>query len=191
MIVRLGSTADAGAAAALHAEQIAEGFLPTLGSSFLERLYRRIVRWPRAFLLIADDGGAVIGMAAAAEDVGALYRAFALRDGVPAAIGAAPHLARSWRRVLETARYATEADGLPVAELLSVAVTPAARGRGVGRALVREVNAEFRRRGVEDARVVTAGDNAAALGLYVAEGYRPVAEIEVHAGRVSQVLTWP
>src|SRR5205085_2728487 len=65
----------------LHAGRIADGFLVTLGRPFLRRLYRRMVRSPRAFALVAEDGGNVCGFVAAAEDTGAFYREFLVRDG--------------------------------------------------------------------------------------------------------------
>jgi len=186
--IRPAAGRDVGAAARLHAE-INEGFLPTLGPAFLRLLYRRITRWPRSFLLVAVDEGRVVGMATGTEDVGALYRSFLVRDGWLAAVVAAPRLARAVPPVMETLRYPGGEAG-PAAELLSLAVDPAARGAGVGRRLAEAVNAEFSRRGVHAARVVAAADNAAALGVYRAVGYRDAERIEVHAGKVSQVLVW-
>jgi ribosomal protein S18 acetylase RimI-like enzyme len=188
--IRTGGEGDVAVAAALHASQICEGFLPTLGQPFLRRLYRRIVRWPGAFLLVAADGDTVIGMAAGTEDVGGLYRAFILHDGLTAGLVAGPRLVRSWAKVRETLRYPAGEGGLPRAELLSVAVDPLARGKGVGGELVAAANDEFAHRGVTAARVVAAAHNAAALRLYGSAGYRPAARIEVHAGAPSEVLTW-
>jgi ribosomal protein S18 acetylase RimI-like enzyme len=190
MIIRPGVKADVAAAAGLHADQIREGFLSSLGPWFLILLYRRIVAWPRSFLVVAEEDGVVVGQAAATEDLGGLYRQFLLRDGAIAGVLAAPKLARQWRSVLETARYPSTHDDLPAAELLAVAVDAGARGRGIGRALVLAANAELGRRGVDDARVVVAASNAPALGLYRSSGFRPSATIEVHADTRSQVLTW-
>jgi ribosomal protein S18 acetylase RimI-like enzyme len=196
MTVRHGTRADAGAAARLHAAQITEGFLASLGPRFLTLLYRRIVAWPRSFLLVAEEDGAVVGHAAATEDVGGLYRQFLLRDGLVAGAVAGPNLVRHWRATLETLRYPSggAAEGgqaeLPRAELLAVAVDSAWQGHGIGKTLVLGVNDELARRGVENARVVVASSNAPALGLYRASGYRPSTTIRVHAGTASEVLTW-
>jgi ribosomal protein S18 acetylase RimI-like enzyme len=197
--VRTGNEADARTAATLHASEISEGFLPTLGRPFLTRLYRRVVRSSQSFLLIAEDGGAAVGFIAGTEDVRALYRSFLLRDGVVATIGALPRVARSWRRVLETLRYPSDAHppehgveaGLPPAELLAIAVAPQSRGRGVGRALVEAFTTELVRRDVRAARVVVGADNDAAIRLYEACGFTKVVRVEVHRGTPSQVLTWP
>jgi ribosomal protein S18 acetylase RimI-like enzyme len=189
--VRVGTEADVDFAAAMHAAQISEGFLPTLGHAFLARLYRRIVRSEQSFLLVADDDGVPVGFVAGSEDVGALYRAFILRDGVAASLRALPRVVRSARRVIETLRYPSGPTDLPAAELLAIAVAPACRGRGIGRALVEALTTELGRRRVDAVRVVVGADNAGAVHLYETCGFRPATRIEVHSGTASQVLTWP
>lgn len=188
--VRTASPGEAAAAARLHADRITEGFLPTLGPAFLARLYRRIACDPGSFLLVAVDGEAIVGMAACTEGVGALYRTFIRRDGIPATLRALPRVLRALPRVVETLRYpgGEEGGGLPDAEVLAVAVDAAVAGRGIGRTLVEAAAQEFDRRGVEAAKVVAGADNAAALGLYRATGFADAARIEVHAGTPSVVL---
>jgi ribosomal protein S18 acetylase RimI-like enzyme len=181
---------DAARLAALHADRISEGFLPQLGPAFLTRLYRRIVASPAGFATVASVDGRVVGFAAGATDLGAVYKSFVLRDGVPAAVGAAPQLLRSWRRVLETLRYPDSTGDLPDAEILAVAVDAAIAGRGVGRDLVAACQVELDARGVRTAKVVAGADNAPALALYTRCGFLPRARIEVHAGTVSEVLVW-
>lgn len=63
---------------------------------------------------------------------------------------------------------------LDEAELLTLIVDPAHRGRGTGRALVQEFDAEARRRGATDAFLEVAADNAPARALYAATGWRQV-----------------
>src|ERR1039457_4244523 len=82
--IRVGNVRDASAAALLHGQLISEGFLSSLGSSFLRRLYRRILCASGSFLLVAEAGGSAIGFIAGSVDVGHLYRSFLLRDGVAA-----------------------------------------------------------------------------------------------------------
>jgi ribosomal protein S18 acetylase RimI-like enzyme len=190
MKVRAGRPGDAPAAARLHAEQIGEGFLSSLGPRFLTLLYRRIVAWPRSFLLVAEEMGTVVGQAAVTEDVGGLYRQFLVHDGLKAGMVAAPRLLRRWRSAVETLRYPSGQGDLPRAELLAVAVDSGFRGRGIGRALVLAANDELARRGVANARVVVAASNTPALALYRSSGFRPSATIEVHADARSEVLTW-
>lgn len=57
------------------------------------------------------------------------------------------------------------------AEVLTLAVAPAARRRGLGRALVEAALAEARRRGAEAAFLEVAEGNAAARALYAGCGF--------------------
>jgi ribosomal protein S18 acetylase RimI-like enzyme len=190
--VRPAVTADLPHVASLHADLIREGFLSSLGAPFLQRLYRRVVRSADGFVLVAatDPDAAVTGFVAGVGSVGGLYRSFLLRDGVVAGIRAAPTLVRAVPRVVETLRYPAATGDLPDAEILAVAVAERAGGRGVGRTLVRAATTAFVRRGVTTAKVVTTADNAPALAMYRAAGFAPVAGVEVHAGRASEVLVW-
>ena len=200
MTARAAGVADAPRLAELHGTRMTEGFLSGLGPRFLRILYRRIVASPDAFAYVVeepvegDDSAAgpvtVVGFAAAALDVGDLYREFVLHDGVIAGIVAAPRLLRSWRRVVETLRYPASTDDLPDAEILSVAVDPRAAGRGIGTEVVDAATGELRRRGVHAAKGVTGADNVAALRLYARCGFEPRMQIAVHEGTPSEVLVW-
>ena len=193
MTVRLAEPADAPRLAELHASRIGEGFLSSLGVGFLTRLYRRITTAPDSFAYaeLERPGGAVVGFAAATESTGALYKSFALHDGIVAGAMAAPKLLRSWRRVLETLRYpGNEGADLPAAEILAVAVDAGAGGRGVGRRVVDAATALLAARGVDEVKVVTGSDNVAALKLYARCGFESRARIEVHEGTSSEVLVW-
>jgi len=191
VVIRFATRDDAPALAALHASRITEGFLPTLGDDFLRRLYRRVVSSPDAFarVAVADDGH-LAGFAACALDVRSLYRRFLVHDGVAAALVAAPRLARSWRRALETLRYPSTTAELPAAEVLAVAVAPGHEGRGLGRALVDALQAELTARHIDAAKVVTAADNPAALAMYGACGFDVAERLQVHDGVESVVLVW-
>jgi ribosomal protein S18 acetylase RimI-like enzyme len=189
--VRAASSEEVALVADLHAERITEGFLAMLGPRFLRRLYRRVQRSRDAFLFVAVEDGRVVGFLAGADDLRRLYRSFVARDGIVAGAVAAPRLARSLPRALETLRYpSSETDGLPAAEILSMAVDPATVGRGVGRALVDEGLAHYRRRGIDRAKVVIAAGNAASLHLYERAGFAHHGRIAVHRGTDSEVLVW-
>jgi GNAT superfamily N-acetyltransferase len=61
-----------------------------------------------------------------------------------------------------------------VAELKRMWVRPAARGRGVGRALLNAVEAAARERGVATMRLETGNLQLEAVALYEQAGYRPI-----------------
>jgi ribosomal protein S18 acetylase RimI-like enzyme len=193
-LVRPGGTDDARAVAGLHSERIGEGFLATLGPRFLTRLYRRIALSPHALLLVAESGGRIVGFVAAATNTRRLYGEFIRHDALVAGLAAAPAVLRAPRRVWETLRYGSAADGdgqLPDAEVLSIAVTADAGGRGIGGALLAAALHELARGGTRSARVVTAVGNDAALAMYERAGFRRRTRTEVHAGVPQEVLVWP
>ena len=196
--LRFASVTDVDAVAALHADRIAEGFLVTLGPAFLRRLYRRIAGSRGAFVLVADSSSRnaaprrVCGFIAVAENTGALYREFLLRDGVAAAVAATRGVAREPLAVWETLRYGLRGgDHASGAEVLATVVAADCAGEGIGTRLVRTAVEELRRRGTASARVVTAVGNVGATKAYERGGFRADGTFEVHRGVPQQLLVWP
>jgi ribosomal protein S18 acetylase RimI-like enzyme len=74
--------------------------------------------------------------------------------------------------VVLTTRYTMEHGGLS-AYIDDLFVRPAFRRKGVGRALLRELFRECRRRGCKSVQVEVAPGNVPALGLYTAFGLLP------------------
>jgi len=193
--LRTAQPRDVQRVAGLHADRISEGFLSTLGPTFLRRLYRRAVRSPDAFVLVAIDDApidaSVLGFVAGAHDLQRFYRSFLVRDGLVAATAAAPRLIRSFGRVLETLRYPAWSDELPRAEVLAVAVDGRCTGRGIGHRLVGAATNEFRAHGVPAVKVVAGSGNQPALRLYEGCGFARRRSIAVHGDAPSEVLVWP
>lgn len=198
MTIRTARAEDVDVIAALHGTCIPEGFLVSLGPRFLRRLYARAVRSGRVDVLIAEgtdaaDGAAgPLGFVAVADDVAGFYREFLLRDGLLAAGAAAVGILRAPRRVFETWRYGGRgAHRDPAAEILALAVAPAARGRGLGPALASAGVARAAARGVSRMRVLTAVGNEAAARAYGRAGLRRVGRDTVHRGIEQDVFEWP
>lgn len=192
-LVRQGRVADAGAVAALHASQIGEGFLSSLGPVFLERLYRRMCRTEGAFALVAERDGDVVGFVAGATSTRRLFSTFLLRDGVAVCLRSPLRLLSGWRRALETLRHGRQDGpaGDAGAELLSIAVDPGARRQGVAALLVRGLLEEVARRGSAGVDVVVGAGNGPAIALYRSAGFTPVRRFELHAGTESLLMRHP
>lgn len=195
--LRFATLEDVHRVAALHASRISEGFLITLGSAFLRRLYRRVVLSHHSFLIVADDTRCVCGFIAVAESTRALYREYLVHDGLAATVAAARGIVRAPRSVFETLRY-----GLRVgndssgargagAEILSTGVSAECAGRGIGTRLVRAAIEELERRGITSARVVTAVGNVAAIRAYEGGGLHRRGRDVVHKGVTQELLVWP
>lgn len=182
---------DAKAIAALHASQIDTGFLPSLGPRFMTILYQALVGWPGAVVRVVVDDGGVVAFVAGVEDVGDFYRHFVRRHGWRALLAALPRLVRPSvvRRAWESFRYGDTDHGIP-AELLSMAVAPRARRKGLALRLGDELLTALANRGVEAVRVVVGSHNVSAIAAYEKMGFLAEARTEVHTGESSEVLVW-
>jgi ribosomal protein S18 acetylase RimI-like enzyme len=189
--LRTGTEADAARVADLHAGQISSGFLSLLGVSFLERLYRRIVLYPGAFLIVADSPGGPVGFIAGSTDVSGLYKSFIWHDGLGALTRAAGPLLSGWKRVLETLRHGgSTGGGGRGGELLAVAVDPRCQGQRVGGQLVGAFLDQIVAGSCDAAHVVVGADNDRAVALYERCGFIPVEHFELHSGTVSLLMQW-
>jgi glycosyltransferase involved in cell wall biosynthesis/ribosomal protein S18 acetylase RimI-like enzyme len=194
VVIRPARAGDAGAMARLHADGMPGAFLPTLGQRFLARLYQALATDPQAVALVAEGPDGVVGFAAGVVSVGGFYRRFAGRHGPAAAVAAAPRLVRPavLASLLETVRYPARAATpevvrLPDAELLAIAVDPAARAGGTGRALADGVLDGLGARGAGQVKVVVGAANGGANRFYERVGFQPAGQLSVHQGTPSNV----
>jgi glycosyltransferase involved in cell wall biosynthesis/ribosomal protein S18 acetylase RimI-like enzyme len=181
---------DVSSLAHLHRSTMPTAFLPTLGEPFLRQLYGCLVHDREAVVMVAiDEDERVVGFAAAVPSVGAFYRRFTARRGLPAAAVAAPALLHRSvaRRAGETLRHPSSTSTLPDAELLSIAVGSRWRARGVGRQLAERVGRGLALGGSETLKVVVGADNEPANRFYESLGYRHECRIDVHRGETSNV----
>jgi GNAT superfamily N-acetyltransferase len=176
--------------AALHAANIDQGFLATLGVPFLSLMYRAIDEAADSVLLVEERDGRVIGFVSGGTGMGSIYRRM-LRRPVALCLALMPsvgHPARI-RRILNILRYGRQesSERLPRAELLSIAVVTEARGTGTAVRLYLRLATHFRLLG-EDAFKITVGDAlASAHAFYTKMGALPAARVEVHQGHGSIV----
>jgi ribosomal protein S18 acetylase RimI-like enzyme len=193
VVLAEASVRDAVDAARLHHEQLSGSFLATLGPGFLRVLYRSLVLDDSSTVRVARAGDRVVGFVAGTDDTGRFMRRFVRRDGLRAAVAGAGGLLRRPGAAWETVRYgpaSADGEGLPTAELLALAVDPAARRQGLGLRLIRSLQEDAHLRGVPGMRVTVAADNAAAIAAYERAHFRRATRIEVHRGHPSEVLVW-
>jgi glycosyltransferase involved in cell wall biosynthesis/ribosomal protein S18 acetylase RimI-like enzyme len=183
--IRRAAASDVPALARLHGDVLPESFMARLGTRFLRRFYAALLSDPNAVVLVADAAGAVVGFATGSASLSSFARRFYVRN----ALRTAPALLRggALRRAFESARYARKHDAWPDAELVSLAVSPDARGRGVGRLLTAGIVAALGELGAREVKVFTAETNDAATGLFRAMNFRHGGRIAVHRERVSNV----
>ena len=115
-----------------------------------------------------------------------------LRSPLRLGLALAPALVRpaKVRRILEILRYSGDAnlpEGVPDAELLSLAVAPEARGSGVAGKLYRKLVDDFQARGVDAFRIIVGDALAPAHRFYQRMGATLAGEVQVHEGEPSKV----
>lgn len=178
--------------AQLHAENINQGFLSSLGPRFLALLYQAIDESPASTLILAREGDQIVGFVSGALSMGLIYRQL-LRHGLRLMLALAPSLlipSRLWR-IIEILRYSQRGRDhgpkLPKAELLSIVVDPAFRGRQHADYLYRQLGNFFASRGEPQFKIIVGTALAPAHRFYQRMGAQPAAEIEVHQGARSIV----
>lgn len=114
------------------------------------------------------------------DDVDALEGVLFPVDGWPLATWWAELAARP-RRTYVVARvgdsivgYAGVDHAGDTADVMTIGVSPAVAGRGIGRILLRELIAHAERAGAEAVLLEVRADNAAAIGLYRSAGFESV-----------------
>ena len=189
--IRAATIDDRRAVADLHMQGIASGFLSSLGRGFLATLYSALIADPHSAVIVAENDGTVVGFVAGTTDTGAFYRRFGRRHAISAGVRVLPRIRPGLiRRVRETRSYGLDGHEAVSAELLSMAVAPAARGRGLANRLGAELLSWAGGRGIGAMKVVVGATNEPAIRVYRKLGFGHDQAIEVHRGEPSVELVW-
>ena len=172
--IRPASPADAAALAALHAETLpgdVSDFTP-LGARVVRRFYANAIARGVARVWVAPGpGGSVAGFVMSTRDIAALFPRALLAgpgDVLRFVLMANPFgLARAALAKLASGTAAVAA----VPELVYLAVSPRARGRGLGAALIAAVDEGFRADGIDVYELNVHATNGAAVKLYLGSGF--------------------
>lgn len=179
------------AVARLHMRCLDRGFLATLGERFLALMYEAIDLSDDAVLLTETVDGQVVGFITGGSGMGPIYRRM-LRSPLRLAVSLAPAVvqpAKVWR-IVEILRYSggqALPPGLPDPELLSFAVAPNWRGKGIAERLYRRLLAEFLSRGIGAFRITVGEALSPAHAFYRRMGAVAAGQVEVHGGERSTV----
>lgn len=126
------------------------------------------------------------------HDLAALHAAAFAGDGRAWSAAELAELARSPGAILRVAAdrggFALARVSADEAEILTIAVDPARRRRGIGRGLLAESEAAARAAGAATMLLEVAASNAAARALYDGAGYRPVGRRPGYYGRGRDAL---
>jgi ribosomal protein S18 acetylase RimI-like enzyme len=173
----------------VHLESFPNFFLSFMGPRFLALLYREINREPGHICLVAESElGAIIGFVVGVTDQVGLYRRLANRKWLAFAIASSFVAVRHpsvLPRLFRSFKYPEKASGASCpALLMSIAVSPSAKGKGVGQALVHRFLEELSKMGSSRLCLTTDRDrNEATNGFYRKLGFSKVREYATPEGR--------
>jgi len=182
---------EASTVAYLHREGIPQGFLSSLGEGFRSVMYEGIATATDSGVWVAvNDSGEVLGFISGTLHVGSCYKSVLSRRWFTMGLRVLPALVSpaAWRHVYETLTYpnkkseqADSRDPEPTAELLSLAVTPRARGTGAAIRLCNALEDGMKEWGLcTPYRVVTMAADPRSNAFYRKVGFRFIQEFLHH-----------
>lgn len=184
---------DCSQIAELHKTNIQTGFISSLGSLFLEILYKSMIASKSAFCIVAEEDGKIVGFISGAISVGGFYKDFLRKNFLKANTILLPKLLNPnfVRKIFEAIFYPVRKDSaLPYAELLSIVVDKNYRNKGEAQKLFEELVKEFRKHNIKQFKVVVGSNLKAACNFYEKMNGILHSEIEVHKGEKSKVYVW-
>jgi predicted ATP-grasp superfamily ATP-dependent carboligase/ribosomal protein S18 acetylase RimI-like enzyme len=170
--------------AKLHISGIHTGFISSLGIDFVTFLYEAIAESESAFGFVAQKNTEVVGFVAFTTNVNVLYKSVIHKNGLKLAFVLIRKMFSpgTMRKVSETLIYPSRVKkmNLPSAELLSIAVAPKARAKGLAMELTQAGFAECTKRRIGKVKVLVGADNIAANKLYLTCRFELVTQIDSH-----------
>lgn len=168
----------------LHIVQLEAGFLASLGSAVVERIYRYAAGHPHATVIVSIDDTRVFGFVMGVASQKGFYLHFVIRNVslLAAAIAAQPSLIP---RVLSGSRQAFGSARIDFPELLSIAVAPTVERQGIGTELLRAFSRYIAINAKAVFRVIAAETQANALTFYQKNGGKIIKEIDLGGLRSS------
>lgn len=180
--------------ARLHSQNITEGFLSTLGNSFLAKLYRGISNSSACGVFIAVENENVLGFIAYTCDVSNCYKKVLKNNLFTLGLAVMPSLVKPVivKKIIETLCYPLRHRKKPVdkennheypqsrAELLAMAVTNDARGKGIGKLLVHAIEKEMISSEISGYFVVTHAIDETSNKFYSKCGFNAIREFSNH-----------
>lgn len=179
--------------ATLHKSYIHSSFLSSLGNSFLELLYGSMINSDSAFCLVAVENEKPIGFVAGVTKLNSFHKEFINKKFLLAGCIIAVKVIRPslFKKTLETLTYPKKRDiNLPEAELISIVVEEKFQEQGVAKLLFQALVEEFKKKGIEEFKIVVGSQLGKAKLFYEKMGGIFLKQIEVHKGEKSEVYIW-
>jgi ribosomal protein S18 acetylase RimI-like enzyme len=186
--------ADAEAVAEIHCETLAGDFLPCLGKSFLETLYKCVFRIDAGFGIVYEKSSRIVAVAVATEDAQVFFSKLLLNQFwllIPNAILPILKQPSLIKHVIETFLHCNDRNNetIPKAELMTLCISKAYQRKGIGKELLLALSDECKRRGINSFALRVYADNTAANNFYMKAGFE-LCDSYIMYGRKWNVYTY-
>lgn len=170
--------------AQLHIDGIKTGFISSLGSEFVEALYKAVAEDKNSFGFVAEENDRVLGFIAFSKNLNELYKYVALTRGIRFAFILVRKIFswRNFKKIIENILYPGRMRKmkLPQTELLSIVVAVEGRGKGVAEQLLERGFYECKKQGIDKVKVLVGAGNEAANKLYQKRGFELISQAVNH-----------
>jgi ribosomal protein S18 acetylase RimI-like enzyme len=178
----------------LHYQTIDQGFLPKLGPSFLQSLYRFLIK--KELVLVYKENDMVLGFVSCALSSQGIMKRFLVSSPAGVlkigwAVLKKPALLKPlWETFRAPSLSVSEnknEPSIPETELLSISVSPQAQQGGIGTKLLAALEKELVNRGITSYKVIAGKKLEGANKFYRKNGFVLVRQITIHGNEVSNV----
>lgn len=180
-------------AAELHKQYIPSGFLSSLGSGFLTRMYSCIATDESSALIVVMEEGTVVGFITGTVNVSRFYQRF-IRKNILRGFLLIPRLLTRERlqKMTETLVYPGRHKKLhlPDAEILSMVVDQTHQGKGISTLLFEQLISFYRQHNVSETKFIIGNTLLSSIHFFEKMGAVKGEQIEMHKGSRSWVMRY-
>lgn len=181
--------------ALIHLTCIDQGFLSSLGLSFLTLLYECIDYDENSTLIIEKINDKVLGFVAGGRTMKSIYFMM-LRRFPRLCLALLPSLMNPIKiyKIIELVCFGNSKKNIPAtlqAELFSIAVIDSEKGRGLAQKLYYSMAQAFTRQGESEFFIVVGNKLNRAHGFYTKMGAQRLDVVSIHKGQTSTIYKHP
>jgi ribosomal protein S18 acetylase RimI-like enzyme len=192
MIICLADRSEAERIAEIHQQEIKKGFLSSLKSSFLTKIYSAVIESKSSFCIVAEENKEIIGFIAGTSDLDNFYFYFLKSYFFQAIFFLFPQIFNLDRikKIIEILFYPRKEKKLPKAELLTIAVKSQFQGQGIATQMLKNFILEMKKRRVANFKVVVGEELSLAIGFYEKMGFKFYSSTTIHKNQPSRVYIY-
>lgn len=194
--IRLANKKDCQQIAEIHFSEIKYGFLNQLGKKFLSYFYMAMITSPNAFLVVAEEDDGVIGFISGCTNLNKFYKDFVKQYTFKSFLILLKKIFSFsiFKKVFEVMSYSKKEekgeDSLPLAELLSIAISGSYQGQGIAQKLLEKFVLEMKTREIDKFRVIVGENLPQANKFYLKSGFIFHSKNSVHKDTPSNIYIY-